>query len=129
MKNSVSGMSLIVKTVTRLTVGLILAYAVYIVFQGHSGPGGGFAGGIIIALAFIHLMLAYGKDGVIKIINEERGLVLASLAGIAFLCFSVMGFSHALPVLLYEAALAILVGTGVFVIFVALVELIAERSK
>ena len=56
------GMSLIVKTVTRLTVGLILLYGVYILSHGHVSPGGGFAGGVIIALSFIHLMLAYGKE-------------------------------------------------------------------
>ncbi len=122
-------MSLIVKTVTRLTFGLILIYAVYIILQGHSSPGGGFAGGIIIALSFILLMLAYGKDAVIRIINEERGLVLAGIAGFAFLCLSSLGFSRHIPVLCYEVSLAILVGTGVFVIFLALVALIAQRSK
>lgn len=56
------GMSLIVKVITRLTVGLILLFGIYIVLHGHVSPGGGFAGGVIIALSFIHLMLAYGKD-------------------------------------------------------------------
>ena len=46
------GMSLIVKTITRLTVGLILLYGIYIVSHGHVSPGGGFAGGGIIALSF-----------------------------------------------------------------------------
>ena len=40
------GMSLIVKTITRLTVGLIILYGIYIVLHGHVSPGGGFAGGI-----------------------------------------------------------------------------------
>ena len=40
------GMSVIVKTVTRLTVGLIFLYGIYIVLHGHLTPGGGFAGGV-----------------------------------------------------------------------------------
>ncbi|MDI6606195.1 MAG: MnhB domain-containing protein, partial [Candidatus Omnitrophota bacterium] len=60
MDNPNSGMSLIVKTITRLTVGLILLFGIYIVLHGHLSPGGGFAGGVIIALSFVHLMLAFG---------------------------------------------------------------------
>ena len=127
--NNTSGMSLIVKTVTRLTVGLILIYGIYIVLQGHVSPGGGFAGGIIIALSFIHLMLAYGKGAVIKKLNEARGLALASLAGLIFLCLAVAGFVRPVPILPYDIALAVLVGTGVFAIFLALVSLIGDKSE
>ena len=35
------GMSVIVKTITRLTVGLILLYGIYILSHGHLSPGGG----------------------------------------------------------------------------------------
>ncbi len=127
--NNISGMSLIVKTVTRLTVGLILIYGIYIVLQGHISPGGGFAGGIIIALSFIHLMLAYGRGAVIKKLNEARGLFLASLSAIAFLSLAVIGFMRPVPIPLYDIALAVLVGTGVFVVFLALVSLIGDKSE
>lgn len=50
MKSNEQGMTLIVKTVTRLTIGLILMYGIYITLHGHLGPGGGFAGGVIVAL-------------------------------------------------------------------------------
>ncbi len=136
-------MTLIVKTVTRLTVGLILIYAIYIVLHGHISPGGGFAGGIIIALSFILLMLAYGKDVVVKKLNETNGLVLASLGGIVFLTLAAIGFTRGGRVAesagyfklfsagfipLYDIALALLVGTGVFVIFLALVALTGDKS-
>ena len=52
MSKEPQGMSLIVKTITRLTVGLILLFGIYIVLHGHLSPGGGFAGGVIIALSF-----------------------------------------------------------------------------
>jgi len=138
------GMTLIVKTVTRLTVGLILIYGIYIVLQGHLSAGGGFAGGIIVALSFIHLMLAYGKEAVIKKLNETRGLLLAGVGAIAFLSFATLGFMRGGRVIessvgfelfsagfipLYEIALAMLVGTGVFIVFLALISLIGERSE
>lgn len=56
------GMTLIVKTIARLIVGLIFTYGSYIVFHGHLTPGGGFAGGVIIAGAFVLMILALGLD-------------------------------------------------------------------
>ena len=43
MKYPEPGISIIIKTVTRLTVGLILIYGAYVVLQGHISPGGGLA--------------------------------------------------------------------------------------
>ena len=60
------GMSLIVQTATRLSVGFVLLYGINIVVRGHVLPGGGFVGGIIIALTFINLMLAYGRKAGLK---------------------------------------------------------------
>jgi len=54
------GMTLIVKTVTRLSVWLIILYGLYIILHGHLTPGGGFGGGVVIALAFLNVLLAYG---------------------------------------------------------------------
>lgn len=54
-------MTLTVRTITRLTVGLILLFGFSIVLGAHGGPGGGFPGGVIIALAFIHIILGFGK--------------------------------------------------------------------
>ena len=137
-------MSLIVKTVTRLTVGLILIYGIYIVFQGHTGPGGGFAGGVIIALAFIHLMLAFGKEAVLKKLTEEKFFFSTNLAAIAFLLLVSFGFMRmpqgisfgghfrlfsAKLMPLYDIAIAVMVGTGLFIIFLSLVLLSSKRSR
>jgi len=56
------GMSLIVKTVARILSGIIVLYGAYIVAHGHLTPGGGFAGGVILAGAFILLFLAFGSE-------------------------------------------------------------------
>ncbi|MCM8799451.1 MAG: hypothetical protein NC900_01790, partial [Candidatus Omnitrophica bacterium] len=92
MKDKQKGMTLIVKTITRLTVGLILLYGIYIVLHGHLSPGGGFAGGVIIALSFIHLMLAFGGEVALKKLDELRAGILESLGAIMFLGIAILGF-------------------------------------
>ena len=86
------GMSLIVRTVTRLTVGLILLYGIYIVLHGHVSPGGGFAGGVIIALSFVHVMLAFGRETAMRALSESRSALVESLGATLFLGIAVLGF-------------------------------------
>ncbi|MEN3013704.1 MAG: MnhB domain-containing protein [Endomicrobiia bacterium] len=88
-----SGMSLIVKTVTRWTILLIILYGLYITFFGHLGPGGGFAGGVIVVLSFIHIILAYGKDFVVRRINEYLASILETTGGLMFLSIAILGFA------------------------------------
>ena len=140
MKKDNKGMTLIVKTITRLTVGLILLYGIYIVLHGHLSPGGGFAGGVIIALSFIHLLLAFGKDVALKKLSQVSASVLESLGALMFLSIALLGFmgsyffynffSHkGKPFELFSAgiiplcniAISLKVGAGLFAIFVALI--------
>jgi multicomponent Na+:H+ antiporter subunit B len=97
MKSLEPGMTLIVKTITRLTVGLILLYGVYIVLHGHLTPGGGFAGGVIIALSFIHLMLAFGREVALKKISEARASVIENLGAVMFLSIKAGPFIYLAP--------------------------------
>jgi len=132
MKSNTPGMTIIVKIVTRLTVGLILLYGFYIVLHGHIGPGGGFAGGVIIALAMIHLMLAYGKDTVTKKVGRRRGIMISSAGAILFLlliALSANGFIKGVNLIpFYDIFISIMVGAGLFTLFLALVILITERE-
>jgi len=86
-----SGMSLIVKTVTRLTAAIIFLFGSYITLTGHFDLGGGFAGGIIIAVCYILYVLAYGKSEA-EIETSKRGLVLIMCLGmVLFLALALMG--------------------------------------
>ena len=133
------GMTLIVKTITRLTVGLILLYGIYIVLHGHLSPGGGFAGGVIIALSFIHLVLAFGKDLALKKLSESLASFFESFGAIMFLTIALLGFMGGYfffnfifkgkPFNLFSAgiiplcniAICFKVGAGLFAVFVALI--------
>ena len=52
--------SLILKTATRLLVGLILTFAVYLLLRGHNAPGGGFAAALVAGTGFALFAIAEG---------------------------------------------------------------------
>jgi multicomponent Na+:H+ antiporter subunit B len=132
------GMTIIVKTVTRLTIGFILLYGIYIALSGHVAPGGGFAGGVIVALSFVHIMLAFGKDVALKRLRSGVLRVAINAAALIFLYTVVVNFfgggSFAHPIikkiagrLVFESEYIMplcemtMIGCGLFAIFVALV--------
>lgn len=141
------GMSVIVKTITRLTVGIIFLYGVYIVTHGHLSPGGGFAGGVIIALSFIHLILAYGKEVAFKRLSKAAASIWESAGALLFIGIALLGFTGGYfflnflnkgePFKLFSAgiiplcniAISFKVGAGVFAIFVALILLKLDVDK
>jgi multicomponent Na+:H+ antiporter subunit B len=133
------GMTILVKTVTRLTAWLILLYGIYIVLHGHISPGGGFAGGVIIALSFIHLMLAYGKEMVFRKLSKGLVELWESTGALVFLAIALLGltggyfFRNFLPagepfnlfsagtIPLSNIAISFKVWAGLFAVFLALV--------
>jgi multisubunit Na+/H+ antiporter MnhB subunit len=141
------GMTLIVKTVARLTAAVILLYGIYIVLHGHLTPGGGFAGGVIIALAFLHLLLAFGKETAFKRASLPVMSVLESVGGLAFLTIGVLGFLggfffiniygtgtpfellSARQVLLSNIAIGCKVGAGLFAVVVGMIILTKTAGK
>ena len=68
------GMSIIVKTISSWLKVLIFVFGIYIILFGHLTPGGGFAGGVILAGSYVLLMLAFGKE----FVEENLSLKLAS---------------------------------------------------
>ncbi|MDD5044818.1 MAG: MnhB domain-containing protein [Candidatus Omnitrophica bacterium] len=140
-----TGMSLIVKTITRLIVGLVLLFGIYIVLHGHLSPGGGFSGGVIVALSFVLMMLAFGEDVAVAKISRNLASNLESIGALMFLFIAILGFlggsfflnilSTGTPFKLFSAGTIILsnisigikVGIGLFAIFLALV--ILEKTK
>jgi multisubunit Na+/H+ antiporter MnhB subunit len=133
------GMSLIVKTMTNVIIGFIFIYGIYIILHGHLTPGGGFAGGVIIAGAFVLKVLAFGSQGPAEKKSEKNASVLESIGGLLFIGIALSGllfagtfFLNFLPkgtplhllsagiIPLCNIAISLKVGAGLFSIFLAL---------
>jgi multisubunit Na+/H+ antiporter MnhB subunit len=135
------GMTVIVKKTTQLIAGIIFLYGIYIILHGHLTPGGGFAGGVILAGSFILLILAFGSD-FLHLVKEERGSTLyENLAILIFLLLALTGlfagakifFANWLPhgtpgelisagfIPLYNIFVGIEVAASILTIFLALV--------
>ena len=85
------GMTIIVKKVTQIICGIIFLYGIYIIIHGHLTPGGGFAGGTIVAGSFILLILAFGSE-FLSLKKEETGSsILESSAILIFLIIAALG--------------------------------------
>ncbi|MEO0026143.1 MAG: MnhB domain-containing protein [candidate division WOR-3 bacterium] len=135
------GMSLIVQVMTGLLAGILLLYGGYIILHGHLTPGGGFAGGVLVAAALILVSLAFGAVEQV----ERRGYILSSIfessGGVLFLGLALAGYFAAdyffrnaglfyigrplelvsggiIP--LANIAIGLKVGAGLFAIFLAL---------
>ena len=83
--------SIIIRTLSRLLVPWIQLFALYVIMHGHSSPGGGFQGGVILAASFILLSIAYGIDAVkkrfpIKVLIAFTCLGVFIYGGIGLLC-------------------------------------------
>lgn len=82
---------IILQTATKVTVFIILTYAIYVLFAGHHNPGGGFVGGLVTASALVLLYLAFDTRTVRQIVPVNfrlvgaAGVMLAVLTGCAAL--------------------------------------------
>ncbi len=143
------GLTPIVKKIAQLMCGMIFIYGIYIVVHGHLTPGGAFAGGIILAGAFILLILAFGSE-VIKLRKEESGssvseslslLVTLILASTGLLIGSKVFFKNFLPpgqigqlvsagaIPLYNILIGIEVAAAIITIFLALIIFKEEEEQ
>jgi len=84
-------MSIIVKAIARMMVGFIFMYGLYIIVHGHLTPGGGFAGGCIVAGAFALLYLAHGRDEAKEKLQSSLTSVFESVGGFLFWLIAVAG--------------------------------------
>jgi multisubunit Na+/H+ antiporter MnhB subunit len=86
------GMTVIVKTISSWVKVLIVLFGIYIVIFGHLTPGGGFAGGVILASSYVLLMLAFGRDQVQKNLPQTLSSKLDCIGAFAFGMIAILGF-------------------------------------
>ena len=132
------GMSLIVKTIVLWLQGIMLVFAGYVVLSGHLTPGGGFAGGVIVACVFILRVLSHGKEAGNQRLGRSRAAFLAGIGTLVFLGAALTGLlarnvflknlssnsGHAHSgllgasfILVCEIAIAMIVGASLFLVF------------
>jgi len=87
------GMTCIVKTVVRFAMGIIVLFGAYIVLYGHITPGGGFAGGVILACAYIILTLAFGRELALSKLSDTASSILDNTGALAFIAIGLLGFA------------------------------------
>ena len=88
---SKEGMSLIVKTVCGWLKAFILLYGIHIILYGHLTPGGGFAGGVIAASAFVLIVLAEGEREGLKTFSRKAASTWDSVGVLVFLLIAGLG--------------------------------------
>ncbi|MBL7132817.1 MAG: cation:proton antiporter [Phycisphaerae bacterium] len=87
-----SGMTLIVKNVTRLVAGFVAVFGLFVALTGHLGPGGGFAGGVILASAAVLVVLAFGSRFSKKLITEGKCHVWDGLGAMGFIAVAMLSY-------------------------------------
>ena len=131
-------MSVIVKTVAHWLRTPILVYGIYTVLYGHLSPGGGFAGGVMIATGLALRTLAFGEP---RTGSRDGAAALESAGALLFLAAACIGvvtagtfLQNVLPtpvarhfmllsgglIPVYDIGIALLVAGGLFVAFSAL---------
>ena len=82
--------STIVQTMSRMLIPLIQLFALYVLFFGQIGPGGGFAGGVMLGTSLILGLLVFGADAppcrLAKRVVQGDGLGLIIFVGVGGLC-------------------------------------------
>ncbi len=82
--------SAIVRTMSRLLIPLIQLFALYVLFFGQHGPGGGFVGGVMLGASLILGILVFGPEAppclLAKKLVHGDGIGLMIFAGVGGLC-------------------------------------------
>lgn len=68
--------SLILKQIVKFITPCIQLFGIYVIIYGHISPGGGFAGGTIIAASFILQHITFGQSYIDFFLKESTALKL-----------------------------------------------------
>lgn len=118
---------LVTRSVCRVMVPFVQLYGAYLIFYGHLSPGGGFAGGAVIAASIILYALSFGQEtasrriapGISHLLESGGGLlfVLVGLFGILlggnFLANKAAGFYLGIPGQLISGGMIMFLSFGV----------------
>ncbi len=126
----------VVRIVAGMLMPFILLFALYVLFHGDYGPGGGFQAGVIFASGFVLYGLVFGLDRAQQVVPPRVLWIMVSigplvyagvgfttmLLGGAFLDYDMLGAGHPesgqhLGILLVESAIGLTVSAVMMTIF------------
>ena len=120
----------ILQSFARLTLHLMLVFAIYLLLRGHNAPGGGFIAGVLTAVAITFQMMAFNLEAVVQEMpwNPLRmvtlGLLLAAFTGVGALAFGhpflTSAIGHFVLPLLGEVEIVTAIGFDIGVYLVVL---------
>lgn len=136
----------VVRVVVATLTPFITVFGLYVIAHGHYGPGGGFAGGVIVAVAAILCRLTLDHDRVERRLPTLIGPVAGGLGILVFLACALVPLALGGALLDYEALalpgmepararyLGILiveagVGLAVFGAMMLIYDVLAERTR
>ncbi len=142
-----AGMTVIVRTISRLLFPFMFLFGIYIVVHGQLTPGGGFQGGVVLAASVITLLLAYGIERAQAKVNVLQAELAESLGGLILVGLGLLGvvlglnfFKNVLPfgglgqvfsagnLPVFNLGVGIKVAAGLLTIFYAMLRLQGEEE-
>jgi len=81
--------SIIIRPTCSAIIPFIQLFALYVIFHGHYGPGGGFQGGVLLAISIVLMRLYMGKDLAMRRFPRKLAVIFAC---IGMLIFITVGF-------------------------------------
>jgi len=87
------GLSAIVQVVTRWLFVPILVYGLGVAFFGHLTPGGGFAGGVVIACGFVLATIAFGGRAGPALVFHRWAAALEAVGALTYLGMAALGWT------------------------------------
>jgi multicomponent Na+:H+ antiporter subunit B len=75
----------VVRVVCTLMAPAIMLFGLYVILHGHYGPGGGFAGGIVVGVGVILLRITVERAVSYRVVPPAAARVAASVGVLAFI--------------------------------------------
>ncbi|HHX75143.1 MAG TPA: hypothetical protein GX699_09615 [Firmicutes bacterium] len=105
----------ILRTIARYVIPLMQVYGLYITFNGHIAPGGGFAGGMVLGVGLVLYSLVFGLDEGQKRVPHD----LAKVGGITLIITIILELAIGN---VFEIGIGVIVALVALSIFSTLVE-------
>lgn len=132
-------MSMVVRKSSKIISPFIFTYGAYLIMYGHLSPGGGFQGGVILAVGIVLLLTSHGyrlvrrssfREKLFKVIESTAvlGVVLLGISGIIFNTFFYNYLKGGTPatifsggtIMFFNILVGIKIGTGFTILFYVL---------